>query len=133
MSYKERNTTFTSTGGQALVRASSSRSAAARRILLRPLFGRQIVFFRILQQQLRYLRHEWVVRIGVSEQRRNRQQHLRNCQGGTPLVLENVKANGTAAVHVAVIYFRRELYLRRLEGVIGREGHVKEENPTRVR
>lgn len=65
-------------------------SAATRRILLRPLFGRQIMLLRVLQQQLRYLRHEWVVRIGVSEQRRNRQQHLRNRQCGTPLVLENV-------------------------------------------
>ena len=65
-------------------------SAATRRILLRPLFGRQIMLLRVLQQQLRYLRHEWVVRIGVSEQRRNRQQYLRNRQCGTPLVLENV-------------------------------------------
>merc|ERR1719409_1152299 len=69
-----------------------------------------------------------VVRIRIREQRRDRQKHLRYRQRRTPLVLQNVKANGAAAVHIAVIYLRRELDLRRLERVIRGEGHVQEED-----
>ena len=57
---------------------------------------------------------------------------LGNGQGWAPLVTENVQANASIRVDVWVIDTGGEIDFRRLEGVIGREVYIQEEDTTRV-
>lgn len=82
---------------------------------------------------LRDLRHQRVVRVGVREQRADRQQHLRDGQRGAPLVFQDVQADAAVGVDVAVIDARREVHLGRLERVVGREVDVQEVHAAGVR
>ena len=50
--------------------------------------------------------------VGVGEQRANGQQNLGDGERGAPLLLENVQADLTAAVDVAVVDPRAESHLR---------------------
>ena len=55
---------------------------------------------------------ERIVRVRVGQQRRDRQEDLRDRQRRAPLALQNVEANAAVVVHVAVVDLRRELDLR---------------------
>jgi len=67
---------------------------------------------------VRDLRHEWVVWVGVREQRADGQEHFRDRQGGRPLLLEDVETDAAARVDVAVVDFRGECDFRGLEGIV---------------
>ena len=100
--------------------------------------------------QVRDLGHERVVRVGIREQRANREQHLGDRQrgrpargegvglairlgvenslrqGGAPLVLQNVETNAAVRVDVRVVDLRVKLDLRRVEGVLERKESRRE-------
>ena len=58
--------------------------------------------------------------------------HLGDGERRRPLVLEDVEADAAVAIDVAVVDARGEADLGRLEGVIGREVDVQEEDPPGV-
>ena len=72
--------------------------------------------------------HQGVIWVGVSQQRADGEKHLRNGESGRPLVLEDVQADRTVAVDVHMVDLRGESDLGRLEGVVGREVDVQEED-----
>ena len=74
--------------------------------------------------------HERVVRVGVSEQRADREKHFRDSEGGRPLVLEDVEADGAIRVDVSMVNFRCKGDLRGLERVVRWEDDVQEEYST---
>lgn len=74
------------------------------------------------------LGHEWIFRVRIREQRTYRQEHLRNSQGGTPLVLEDVEANTTVLVNVTVINLCFKLDLRGLKWVVRGEVDAEEKD-----
>eukprot|EP00908_Phaeocystis_cordata_P000867 Transcript_10948.p2 GENE.Transcript_10948~~Transcript_10948.p2 ORF type:complete len:133 (+),score=7.51 Transcript_10948:268-666(+) len=73
--------------------------------------------------QTRDLRHQRIVRVRIRQQRAHRQQHLGDRQRRAPLALQDVKANATVVVHVAVVDLRRELHLRARAGGAPRREH----------
>ena len=75
---------------------------------------------------------ERVIWIGVGQQGADGEQHLRDSEGGRPLIFEDVEADRSIAVDVHVINFRRERNLGRLEGVVRREMNVQEEHALMV-
>ncbi len=62
-------------------------------------------------------------RVRIRQQRAHRQQHLGDRQRRAPLALQDVKANATVVVHVAVVDLRRELHLRARAGGAPRREH----------
>ena len=83
-------------------------------------------------QKLRDVRDEGVVRVGVGEEGADAEQHLGDGEGGTPLVLEDVEADAAVRVDVAVVDAGGEVDLGRLEGVVGGEVDVEEEDAAGV-
>lgn len=98
------------------------------------------------------LRHEGVVWVRVGEHGADTEQHCAfasakhvrgrglgrrltfgDCQGGRPLVPQDVETDGTVRVDVGVIDSRGEVDLWRLEGVVCREVYREEEDTARVR
>ena len=57
---------------------------------------------------------------------------LRNGQGRTPLVSQDVQTDATVGVDVRVVDLGREADLWRFEGVVGGEGNGKEEHASSV-
>lgn len=74
-----------------------------------------------------------IVGISISEKRRNRNQNLGSRKSGRPSLLENIEANTTTLVNVAVINLSLESHLGSLERVILRELDGEEEKATLVR
>ena len=66
-------------------------------------------------EELCNVRHQWVIGVGVREQRANRQEHLGNRQCRAPLVLQNVEADAAIRVNVAVVNTSRKVHLGWLE------------------
>ena len=93
-----------------------------------PLTRVSVVLCFVGLQKFRNLGHEGVVWVGIGEQRADRQENFRNGQGGRPLVLQDVEADASVRVDVTVINSGCERHLRWLEGVVGREVNVQEEN-----
>ena len=69
-------------------------------------------------QELGNVGDERVVGVGVREEGANTEQHLAYGEGGTPLVLENVKTDTPIRVDVTVIDTRGEVHLGGLKGVV---------------
>lgn len=67
------------------------------------------------------LRHQRVIRVGICEHGAYREQHFGDCQGWTPLVSENVKADTAVGVDVRMVDPSVEVDLWWLEGIVGRE------------
>jgi len=74
------------------------------------------------------LGHERIIGVGVGQQGADGEEYLGDGKSGGPLILEDVEADGTVAVNIAVVDFRSESNLGRLEWVIGREVDIEEEN-----
>jgi len=72
--------------------------------------------------------HEGVTGIAIGQETADGEQHLGDGQGGAPLVLEDVQADHTLGVHVAMINSCAELDFGWLKGVICGEMDVEEEN-----
>ena len=75
-----------------------------------PLNCGAVVFFSVCHVLSGYALHERVLRVAVGEQRLDRQQNLGHCQGGTPLVLQHVEANGLVVV-VLLVAFQTKTYV----------------------
>jgi len=114
-------------------RRGEPRVQILHRVLGRPLPRRGVVPGAVRPIDLRDLRHQRVVRIRVGEERADGQQDLREGQGGAPLVLQDVEADTTVRVDVAVVDLRREVHLRGLEGIVRGEVDVQELHAAAVR
>ena len=75
---------------------------------------------------MRDVGHERIIRVGVAQQRADREEHLRDSERGTPLLLENVEANATVRIDVRVVDPRCEVNFWWLERVVGGEVDVEE-------
>jgi hypothetical protein len=90
-------------------------------VLASPFTGRRLVPWAVSLVDMCDFGHERVVGVGVCEHGANGKQHLRDCQGGTPLITQDVETNAAVGVDVGVINTGGEVDLRGLEWVIGRE------------
>lgn len=77
--------------------------------------------------------HQRVVGVGVRQKRADGEQDFAYGQGRTPLVLENVEANGAVGIDVAMVDARAEYDLGALKGILDGEGNVEEEDATSIR
>ena len=82
-----------------------------RGVLASPFPGGRVVSLAVGLIHMRDIRHKRVIRVGICEQRRDRQQHLGNRQRGAPLVSEDVKANVPLGVDIRVVDLREEVAL----------------------
>jgi len=73
-----------------------------------------------------------VTRVAVRQQRADGEQHLRDGEGGAPLVLQDVQADHALRVDVAVVNPCPELHFWRLERVVRGKVDVEEEDPALV-
>ena len=78
------------------------------------------------------LSDQGVIGVGVTQQGADREEHLSRRQGWRPLILQDVQTDTSIGVNVRVIHLRLELALRGLEGVVGRELDVQEEDTALV-
>jgi hypothetical protein len=101
-------------------------------IFLGPFLGSGIEFGSVALEKLGDLGDKGVVRVCVSKEGRDRQQDLRDCEGGRPLILEDVETNGAVGVDVGVVDLGDEVAFGRPEGVVGGEVDIEEENASRV-
>ena len=84
-------------------------------------------------EQLRNVRHEGVIRVGISKEGADAQKYLADGECWGPLVLQNIQANPSIRVDVAVVDACGKVHLGRLEGIIGREVNIKEEDSASIR
>ena len=78
------------------------------------------------------LRDKRVIRVGISEQRTDGEQDLRDRESRGPLFFQNIEANTALAVDIRVVHLGLELDLGWLEGVIGGEVNGDKENTAAV-
>jgi len=83
--------------------------------------------------QVSDLRHQRIIRVRICQQRGDREQHSRNCESGTPAILQYIQADVAIRVDIRMVDFGDKLELRRLERIICGEVDVQEENSTLVR
>ena len=74
------------------------------------------------------LRHEGIIWVGVGQQRTEREQNFRDRKSRRPLVLEDVKANATVRINVAVVDSGRKCTLGWLKWVVSWEANVDKED-----
>ena len=109
-----------------------SLSARSLCVPARPLFRRLIVLFTIVDILLSDAAYQRIIGICVSEKGRDRYKKLRYGQRRAPVVLQNIQANGTVAVDVAVVDASTKGHFRRLERVVLRKMNIEEEYAARV-
>ena len=83
-------------------------------------------------QELGNVRNQWIIWVGVSEEGADWQEDFGNGQRRTPLILQDIQADTSVRVDVAVINTSGEVNLGWLEWVIGREVNIQEENTSSV-
>ena len=81
----------------------STSSHLSHRVLARPLAGGLLVPRPVRLVDVGDLRDERVVRVGVAEQRADREEDLGEGERGRPLLLEDVEADGALGVDVGVV------------------------------
>ena len=101
-------------------------------ILAGPLSGGSLVLGSVSLVDVSDLRHKGVVRVGISQQRADGEQHLRDGESWGPLILQDVQANAAVRVDVGMVDPGGEVALGRLEGVVGREVDVQEEHTSSI-
>lgn len=99
----------------------------------RPFGCRFIMRRSVAQILLSNAANKWIMRIGVSQQRTDGEQHVGDRQSRTPILLQNVKAYLTVVINIAVVNACSEHHLWRLERVVAREVDVKKEYSPMVR
>ena len=72
-------------------------------------------------------RDEGVFWVRVSQQRADAEEHFRDGEGRTPLILEDVKTDASVGVDIRVVDSGAEGDFRRLERIVNREVDVQEE------
>ena len=73
-----------------------------------------------------------IVRIGITEQRADREKDLADGESGGPLGPQDVQADGAVGVNVGVINSSSEGHFGRLERVVGGKVNGQEEHPALV-
>mgnify|MGYP006889531655 CR=1 FL=1 len=103
------------------------------RVVLHPLLGRQFIQLSVrlvLASDLGVLR---IIRLGRAHERLQRDESCANREGRRPLILENIKADGSSLrADIRVPNLRLELHLGRLERVVWRNYYVDVEDATLV-
>lgn len=100
--------------------------------LFGPFFSSCLVLGPVGLVDLGDLWHQGVIRVGVSQQRRNGEQHFGDCQSRRPLVLQNIKTDGAVGIDIGVVDFGGEIALGRPEGVVSGETDIEEEDTSRI-
>lgn len=90
------------------------------------------MFFAVFQELTSDAADQRVRRVCVGEQGADAQQHLRDRQRRTPVVLEYVETDDALRVDVAVVDAGLEGHLWWFEGVVRGEVYVEEEDPALV-
>ena len=73
---------------------------------------------------------QWIVRIGVSEERADKAQGLGDYEGRAPFIaFENIETYVSVTANIWMINSRGELKVRRFEWVILREENVQKKTP----
>jgi hypothetical protein len=93
----------------------------SRAILLRPFACSLVVLGPVVPVELCDFRDQGVVRVWVVQQGANGKENFGNSESRAPLVLQNVEANSTRVVDVAVIDSRSEGNFGWLERIVGCE------------
>ena len=99
-------------------------------VLASPFSGSCLVLWSVSLVDVSDFGHERVVRVGVSQQRADRQEHLGDSEGRRPLILQDVQANATVRIDVRVVNSRSEVALGWLERVVSGEVNGQKENPS---
>ncbi len=92
---------------------TNSAGGGSRGESLGPQLGYAVVLLPVGEELLRDGADERVVRVAVRQQRADGQQHLGHGQRRRPVLLEDVEADGTLRVDVAVVDARPERHLQR--------------------
>ena len=74
------------------------------------------------------LRHEGIIWVGVGQQRTEREQNFGDRKCGRPLVLEDVEADASVWINVAVVDSGRKCTLGWFKWVVSWEANVDEED-----
>ena len=108
------------------------RTDFSHRKSLGPFTGGVVMGCEVTLVEVRNLGHQGIVRVRVSQQRADGEEDLGDREGGRPLVLQDIKADGSIRIYIAVVNFRRERHLGRLEWIVGREGNIEEKDAAGV-
>ena len=84
-------------------------------VLGSPLSRCAIVPGSVRLEQLRNVRNQRVIGVGIGQQRANTQQNFTNRQSWAPLILENIETNTAVRVDVAVVNACGKMDFRRLQ------------------
>jgi len=90
------------------------------------------VLFVVLQVLSGDAAHQRVARIAVGQQRADGEQYFGDGESRGPVVFEDVQADDTLAVDVAVVNSCAEQHLRGFERVLRGEVYVEEEDATLI-
>merc|ERR1711874_862529 len=90
-------------------------------VLLGPLTSLPVMLFAVVFQQASDIPPRRVFRVWVGKERADGKKRPSKCQCGAPLAPQHVDADVAILVDVAMEDLRRELHLRRLEGVFWRD------------
>jgi hypothetical protein len=104
------------------------RKHVLHRVLGCPLPRSTIVPDPVRLEQLRNIRYQRIVWVGIRQKGADGKQDLANRQCRTPLVLEDVEANTTVRVDVAVIDSSGEVDLGWLEWIVSGKVNIQKEN-----
>jgi len=83
-------------------------------------------------QELGNVWNQWIIWVGVSEKGTDWQEDFANGQSRTPLILQDIQADTSIRVNVAVINTSGEVNLGWLEGIIGGEVNIQEEHTSSI-
>jgi hypothetical protein len=118
------------TGSSQACARGSTAVRCSHGVLAGPLAGGGLVLGFITLVLVSDVGNQRIVGVGIGQQRADRQQDLGDSECGGPLVLQDVKADGTVRIDVRVVNLRHELELWWLEGVVGGEVDIQEEHTT---
>ena len=101
-------------------------------VFLGPLFSCGLEFGPVAFVELSDFRHQRIVRVSISQKRRNGEKHFGDGEGRWPLILEDIKTNGPISVDVGVVNLGDEVAFWGAEGVVRWEVDVQEEHTSSI-
>lgn len=99
-------------------------------VSLGPLSGYPVVFCSVGQILSGYASNQRVRRVAICQKGTNREQNLWNSQSGTPVVFQNIQADDSLTVDVAVVDSGAEGNLWWLKWIIWRKCDIQKKNTT---
>lgn len=101
-------------------------SFCSHSILSSPLSGSGFVFWLVSLVDVGDFRDQRIIWVGISQQRTDGQEDLWDGESWWPLLLQDIKADGSIGVDVWMVDSRGEVDLRWLERIVCREMDVQE-------